>query len=704
MKVQINILTWLAHWWFPDVNHARLAIEELLLKVSLWEVTKGRLWVITHLKEMRLLYTRSLCGDPIYNSTHVIGIRKDGLPKGFPILNSIFTSGKDNDIRFILTLLSISRTIKDWKDPDLQTISNPYTGLVFSNQDIDPFIHKFMSDFGIKGFNLGWSREDYYYSTKSGPNGLATWLSIIDAICLPSSITDNLKSLSENLFLEMQRWQTFSLGIYPKLNSKPNAVCKGLSRKLSVVQDPDGKSRIIAIFDYWSQNILKKFNDKVFNILKLLPQDRTFTQDPRVTFEGPYYSFDLSAATDRFPLAFQERVVRSLLGSNTQMKAWSSLLVGQEFYVPWEDRFIKYETGQPMGAYSSWAIFTLSHHIIVQWSAFLIGEYPTNKYILLGDDIVIGGTELAETYKAIMSSLGVGISNYKSHVSTNTYEFAKRWFRNGREVSGLQVNAFMETWKSYPLLFQVIREYYERGLFPKRISTYPMLIETLLVLLGTYERKAQNISRKVGMLHAFYRWSHDGDLRTIRETLVQLCPSDAPIPDETHPLFEFLILMRYDMAYQVIHKSTLSKVNKFLEEIPELLMNDSETFNPDQMEEFDVDIDLDALMNGDIDLPKSTSFGFSDIHNLPSVISLTNIAARLSKDPRISIENPNLQEHISALVVPGIEDIKYKRRNAQVFIKHSVLSQKVLHFHKVLARGAWMFEVQWFNRNGVPMP
>jgi len=47
-------------------------------------------------------------------------------------------------------------------------------------------------------------------------------------------------------------------------------------------------------------------------------------------------------------------------------------------------------------------------------------------YLILGDDIVIRGTDVALAYKEIMTSIGVEISEAKSHVSNDSFEFAKR--------------------------------------------------------------------------------------------------------------------------------------------------------------------------------------------------------------------------------------------------------------------------------------
>jgi hypothetical protein len=49
-----------------------------------------------------------------------------------------------------------------------------------------------------------------------------------------------------------------------------------------------------------------------------------------------------------------------------------------------------------------------------------------SKYVILGDDVVICDDRLAVEYNKIMKSLGVETSPLKTHVSKDTYEFAKR--------------------------------------------------------------------------------------------------------------------------------------------------------------------------------------------------------------------------------------------------------------------------------------
>jgi len=98
-----------------------------------------------------------------------------------------------------------------------------------------------------------------------------------------------------------------------------------------------------------------------------------------------------------------------------------------------------------MGAYSSWTTFAISHHAIVRLCAKRAG-YPItwDKYVLLGDDIVLTDEHVAKEYMTILDMLGVEISQTKTHVSTDTYEFAKRWIHFGEEVTGAPLGSLFE--------------------------------------------------------------------------------------------------------------------------------------------------------------------------------------------------------------------------------------------------------------------
>jgi hypothetical protein len=228
--------------------------------------------------------------------------------------------------------------------------------------------------------------------------------------------------------------------------------------KLAFLPEPAGKIRIIAMFDSITQMLLRPLHDVVFGFLRRIPQDGTFDQEAParlLTKSGcrTFWSYDLSAATDRFPVSLQQSLL-SLLYGPWVGRAWRSLLNDREFTVPrWigktrvppgTPKSVRYGAGQPMGAYTSWAVFSLSHHLVVQWAAYR----ATNRvqwftlYALLGDDVVIGDKAVAKSYLNLLRAIGVEIGLAKSLISSNgTFEFAKRTFKNGVNLSGWSLDA-----------------------------------------------------------------------------------------------------------------------------------------------------------------------------------------------------------------------------------------------------------------------
>jgi len=49
-----------------------------------------------------------------------------------------------------------------------------------------------------------------------------------------------------------------------------------------------------------------------------------------------------------------------------------------------------------------------------------------NSYVILGDDLVIADSNVAESYKGLLLELGMDYSAAKTHVSKDSFEFAKR--------------------------------------------------------------------------------------------------------------------------------------------------------------------------------------------------------------------------------------------------------------------------------------
>jgi len=78
-----------------------------------------------------------------------------------------------------------------------------------------------------------------------------------------------------------------------------------------------------------------------------------------------------------------------------------------------------------MGAYSSWAMLALTHHVLVRVAAHRVGVQSFTDYCILGDDVVIRNDAVAQAYFNLMSALGVSINLSKSVNSNDFAEFAK---------------------------------------------------------------------------------------------------------------------------------------------------------------------------------------------------------------------------------------------------------------------------------------
>jgi len=275
--------------------------------------------------------------------------------------------------------------------------------------------------------------------------------------------------------------------------------------KLGLKQEAAGKVRVFAMVDCFTQWLMEPLHKAIFLLLEVIPQDGTHDQtkpldrlikrqrDLRLMNRTPgsilkrgttkgrellnarawgLFSFDLSAATDRLPLIFQEHLLRPILGDRAA-RLWASLLVDREYLVPRRQDLglaggaVKYAAGQPMGALSSWAMLALTHHCVVQWAWFRVckemGRDWTwyEDYAILGDDVVILGVPVARAYTKIMDALGVTISQHKSLISSKGkgFEFAKRTYLDGKPVGAISILELMVAQKSLGVLLELVRKY-----------------------------------------------------------------------------------------------------------------------------------------------------------------------------------------------------------------------------------------------------
>lgn len=83
--------------------------------------------------------------------------------------------------------------------------------------------------------------------------------------------------------------------------------------------------------------------------------------------------------------------------------------------------------------------------------------------MLLGDDIIIYDDELAIEYKKLIEYLGVEISEAKTHKSKSFFEFAKRYFYQGVEISPCSSKGFIENSKAISSFIEFNHQLNDRG-------------------------------------------------------------------------------------------------------------------------------------------------------------------------------------------------------------------------------------------------
>jgi hypothetical protein len=393
-----------------------------------------------------------------------------------------------NKIKFVLTLMNISRTIGLKKDDkvivDTSSITDPSPKKYFYTIP-GWFIKEWAKNYKLELKQHKYTTKDFFITLKAGPHGPSI-LSLYESIkYLTSAQLRSIQLLinDDSFFVKyVGRLYSFVMHNHFRIPrgselydlDHKETVYEPITGKISIVKDPEYKMRLIAISDYMSQFVLKPIHSQLLNLLRKLPCDRTFTQDPKHKWYGPdkFHSLDLSSATDRFPIHLQQKLlqflfvpdkVHKLIGSYWFAKAWRDLISDRNFL--FEGKQLKYAVGQPMGSYSSWAAFTLTHHLVVAWAAHLVyGCVAFDNYIILGDDIVIKDDKVAQKYKKIMNKLGVSISPHKTHVSKNTYEFAKRWIKviddKFIELSPLPLKGIALNIENPFIVFTIIYDYF----------------------------------------------------------------------------------------------------------------------------------------------------------------------------------------------------------------------------------------------------
>lgn len=482
------IIKWLELRVKPGTKLSPLLRGQILKIFKIFK-SRGPKEAIRFCKERRalLLYLLGKYNNFDYSS------EQHRIPKDLkPILNS--NEFDVPSMKLLLTIYSISRGFRLPPQASFDTITGPSTMKEY------PFESK---DFSLFWKDLGYSERlkpkrsiefrNFHKTSNAGPNGQALMYSLNDLFLMtPEFIQDIITLGGPKLksYIDITiKYGSFIMNFFP--------FKKGTIRKLIAFPDKEGKTREVAIFDYYSQTSLIPLHKYLFKALKKIPQDFTFNQTgymSSLSHAEIYYSIDLTAFTDRFPIRVNKDLLEARIGPE-KADAWQRIMT-QSFTLGNET--ISYQVGNPMGAYSSWNSTTLSHHFVIWKACKNKGiKWKTLPYAMLGDDLVIGNQTVALEYCRLIRTLGVHWSKEKTHVSKHFFEFAKRFHWNDKNISPFPLSGLWSERNRVTGQIQVFDNAVDKEWFSASecIESYNELL-SLLKLPSRFRRKRQSMLEK----------------------------------------------------------------------------------------------------------------------------------------------------------------------------------------------------------------
>lgn len=465
-------------------------ISDLLAKWEKWFLDIERCEGTTS----AVLRTKSVYN---YALRHSCGVKTDPIPylrsdsKGVPVklkpYLEVMSQGPDSR-RAVLTVLQLYKLVTIKPPYTLSSITDPYSG------QEDP---EWMSSFLTvceKVFppnqlqeRIAQLKTGYHITGSNGPNGPAIGTAFVDR----EGIRNTNIEASVRELCSLTKFN-YMMSLLDQTGDPCESVSKRKRSKshsrIRIKYEPGGKARPFAIIDWFSQSSLKSIHSFTMDWLKRIEEDSSsehsraakavceWTKDEST----PIWSYDLTSATDRFPVFLQRIVMKHMFGQEIS-DAWYNVIANRTFTGP-NDEEVSFATGQALGALSSWSVFSITHHLMVQTAAFDLRKQKFSwfkDYRMIGDDIVIRKDSLvSRRYKEILDSLDVKISLNKSIIPEqcsggNAAEIAKRIFCNGIEVTPVPPAAIFEGLEN-PIGFKnLIENSWLRG-YKSAGSPYPV--------------------------------------------------------------------------------------------------------------------------------------------------------------------------------------------------------------------------------------
>lgn len=427
----------------------------------------GKKFATERLKEYLTLGERYA----LYQQIEPLPYTKSDL-EGFPTKLSAFKPYLRGNPKASIMGLSILRHVETLRiaiSKDITTVTDSCVPCTIQSAVLKEFITNWAK---VRFKELQLSSMKYHTTYKNGPNGPALQTADKDlcAVMNDPVIWSALQTIS----------QLCNDKLPPNDSFKTNDEYRSHSR-IAQFPEKSGKTRTIAVIDYWSQRALKPLHKCLMKSLRRLKSDGTFSHNnvgeyaKQKTKEKSFiFCADLSAATDRLPRWLSFSLLEGLISNSDLRSALWTILTERTFCLSWSDETVSYGCGQPMGAYASWPLFALTHHSL----AIYCGRHlkgVENYYRLIGDDIIITDETMAQNYISLIEDLGLTI-NYNKTVTSHSgsdkscAEVAKQLYLNG-EVLTPMTPGLISNLKDPMLTLSTLRVLMERYILPEHFPT-----------------------------------------------------------------------------------------------------------------------------------------------------------------------------------------------------------------------------------------
>lgn len=206
------------------------------------------------MKEMKLCVLRVLSEVPLSrDNIKYVKLRYNGIPSRLYDLIDLIRGSKE-EIRFLLSFLTISRSIILEPRVDVSTIVEHGQPFEVPRTELKSFLHTCSNICRKKDLNL-FKRpkfKNFHLSTKTGPLGVSTLSGCFRELkLLPETLRQSIYTLGgsvlqdhmEQILLHIEDIER----VFPVLEEINHS---SSFRRISYFSDPDGKTRVIALGDY----------------------------------------------------------------------------------------------------------------------------------------------------------------------------------------------------------------------------------------------------------------------------------------------------------------------------------------------------------------------------------------------------------------------------------------------------------------------